>query len=399
MCDSNGSPSRTFLDSVTARFEQQFLERQKKLEKKKCQREVELAHSQYLKQNVVDSQEMARAKFVVGTWSRKHGDVEKKWITKDKREKQRIEDRFSPYGKISNSRKKPFSPVLQKNRAGTVLGNKQETLVPSANTAVPVNSLDDPAEEVVMIGNDELLVCPVLYCEVRFTSRDQLQQHMEDFDHSPINPCLENPNGALTVTQEYVCTNCRACFRSRKNWEHHQRMEGPSSSSVEGFCSSPKLLAVAGYLCPKTLSVFSSFESCEASIQKGTTGIIKFPFKDDLESQQSIKPCPVSKTFIDDFTTRCKSCPYSISCIDCEVEISDNASLQDHVSVTDQSHILTARSNLSKEEVFSEYLTEHISNFTEILSKYENVDSKIERDKQEMETFSNFVNVLCRLLE
>lgn len=68
-------------------------------------------------------------------------------------------------------------------------------------------------------------------------------------------------------------------FQSRKNWEHHQRMEGPSSSSVEGFCSSPKLLAVAGYLCPKTLSVFSSFESCEASIQKGTTGVIKFPFK------------------------------------------------------------------------------------------------------------------------
>lgn len=34
---------------------------------------MELIHSQYLKQNVVNSSEMAHAKFVVGTWSHKHG--------------------------------------------------------------------------------------------------------------------------------------------------------------------------------------------------------------------------------------------------------------------------------------------------------------------------------------
>lgn len=34
---------------------------------------MELVHSQYLKQNVVNSSEMAHAKFVVGTWSHKHG--------------------------------------------------------------------------------------------------------------------------------------------------------------------------------------------------------------------------------------------------------------------------------------------------------------------------------------
>lgn len=49
------------------------------IEKKKCQREVELVHSQYLKQNVVNSSEMAHAKFVVGTWSHKHGMLTTKW--------------------------------------------------------------------------------------------------------------------------------------------------------------------------------------------------------------------------------------------------------------------------------------------------------------------------------
>lgn len=49
------------------------------IEKKKCQREVELVHSQYLKQNVVNSSEMAHAKFVVGTWSHKHGTLTTRW--------------------------------------------------------------------------------------------------------------------------------------------------------------------------------------------------------------------------------------------------------------------------------------------------------------------------------
>jgi hypothetical protein len=157
------------------------------------------------------------------------GDQEKKWIMKDKREKQRIEERFSPYGKVpKNSGKKQYSHILQKKETGTVPGNKKRTPVASTNTggtvisrtpvastntAGPIISLDDSTDEVMVIGREEHLVCPVLYCEVKFTSRDLFKQHMEDFDHSPINPCLENPNGTLTVTQQYVCTNCGRCFK------------------------------------------------------------------------------------------------------------------------------------------------------------------------------------------
>lgn len=61
----------SFINSLTDNFNNTCILFQ--IEKKKCQREVELVHSQYLKQNVVNSSEMAHAKFVVGTWSHKHG--------------------------------------------------------------------------------------------------------------------------------------------------------------------------------------------------------------------------------------------------------------------------------------------------------------------------------------
>ncbi|XP_062600969.1 E3 SUMO-protein ligase ZNF451-like isoform X1 [Saccostrea cucullata] len=386
MCESSETPTRTYLDSVTARFEQQYLERQKKIEKKKCQREVELAHSRYLKQNVVDSQEMGHASFVVGTWSKKHGDIEKKWKIKDKREKERIDARFSPYrSSPSNPRRQS---TIQKKRTGTqsqnlVENHRQQT--PASSSSSAVISLDDSLEEVKMIGRDEHIICPVLYCEVKFTSQNKLEQHMRDFDHSPINPCSENLDGTLTGIKEYTCTNCGASFESREGWDNHHDVEGP--------CSSPKLLTVTGYLCPRTLSIFASKEKCAASIQRGTSDI-KFPFKgDDAVTCGSVKPCPVSQIFIDDFTTRCKSCPFSISCMDCGVEISNHESLQNHFTLTDQSHILTTTTVFSKEEVFSEYITEYSSNFTN-LPKPENAESKMRKD-----TFSNFVKFLCHLLE
>ncbi|XP_061182624.1 E3 SUMO-protein ligase ZNF451-like [Saccostrea echinata] len=392
MCESTETPPRTYLNSVTARFEQQYLERQKKIEKKKCQREVELAHSQYLKQNVVDSQEMMHASFVVGTWSKKHGDLEKKWAVKDKREKQRIDARFSPYRNSPSSSRRQQSSAIQKKRTSTPSGNsmqnpRQQARTPVSTSSPAVISLDDSLEEMKMTGCEEhIIICPVLYCEVKFTSKNKQEQHMRDFDHSPINPCSENSNGVLAGIKQYICTHCGANFESRERWDYHHDMEGP--------CSSPKLLAVNGYLCPRTLSIFSSKEKCEASIQRGTSDIIKFPFKDDdALTCRSVKPCPVSQTFIDDFTTRCKSCPFSISCMDCGVEINDNESFQSYFSLTDQTHILTATTIFSKEEVFSEYITEYFSNFSD-LSKPENAESKMRK-----ETFSNFVKFLCHLLE
>lgn len=410
--------SRTFLESVKARFEQQYLERQKRIEKKKCQREVELVHSQYLKQNVVNSSEMAHAKFVVGTWSHKHGDAEKKWLVKDKREKQRIEARFSPYGKSPNSSRRQNSspreqqhgnvsgPSLPKSRlmTRTPMGGSQRSTPASTSTCTSssptVISLDDTSDEVV-IDNIELpehsqpLACPVLYCEVLFTTRDKLEQHMRDFDHCPINPCMVNLDGVLAHSRSYMCTSCSECFKEKKDWECHRHRRAPDSS-LEDSSATPGLLVVVGYLCPRTLSIFSSYEQCESSIKKGTEDILKFPFQDDDEvTLQSVKPCPVSKAFVDDFTARCKSCAYTVSCIDCGVELLDSGSLQDHMQLFDHDHVLTSRSTVSKEDVFTEYITEHVSNFSELLDKY----IKRGSEEQSLKTFSNFVTVLCHLLK
>lgn len=69
---------------------------------------------------------------------------------------------------------------------------------------------------------------------------------------------------------------------------------------------------------------------------------------DDGVTLQSVKPCPVSKAFVDDFTARCKSCAYTVSCIDCGVELLDSGSLQDHMLLFDHTHVLTSRSTVSK---------------------------------------------------
>lgn len=69
---------------------------------------------------------------------------------------------------------------------------------------------------------------------------------------------------------------------------------------------------------------------------------------DDGVTLQSVKPCPVSKAFVDDFTVRCKSCAYTVSCIDCGVELLDSGSLQDHMLLFEHTHVLTSRSIVSK---------------------------------------------------
>nr|XP_022319072.1 E3 SUMO-protein ligase ZNF451-like [Crassostrea virginica] len=424
MSKSTGSPgSRTYLESVTARFEQQHQERKKKIEEKKFQREAELVHSQYLKQNVVNSAEMAHAKFVVGTWSQKHGDVEKKWLLKDKREKQKIEARFSPYGKSPNNvRKQNLGPAQEKKRGmnfSTPSVNATELLdrnssrsfrsvsssAVSTATSPAVISLDD-SPEVVKIHDAESsessgpLVCPVLYCEIVFTSRGKLEQHMKEFNHCPINPTMVNEDGVLKLTQEYMCTNCEKCFKDRESWKNHVHRETPSTyckeeegscptPEQEGSCPTPSVLKVVGYLCPRTFSIFSSYKECESSIHKGTEDILKFRFQDD-DSVHSVRPCPVSRALVDDFSARCLSCPYSVSCLDCEMELSNNESLQSHMSLSTGTHILTTRSSLSKEDVFAEYITENVSDFPALLSKYCNGNSLM--------TFSNFVKVLCHLL-
>lgn len=430
--DSQGS--RAFLELVKARFEQQYLERQKRIEKKRCQREVELVHSQYLKQNVVNSSEMAHAKFVVGTWSHKHGDAEKKWLVKDKREKQRMEARFSPYGKSPNSsRRQNSSPREQQHEnfssrslpksglikrtsvGGTPRSMPVSTAASTSTSSSPtVISLDDTPDEVVSLDDtpDEVvtdntestqhsapLACPVLYCEVLFTTRDKLEKHMRDFDHCPINPCMVNLDGVLAQSthRSYICTSSDESFGRKKDWGSHQH--GRDCKSALGDSSStPRLLVVAGYLCPRTLSIFSSYDQCETSINKGTEDILKFPFQDDSGvTPQSVKPCPVSKAFVDDFTARCKSCAYSVSCIDCGVELVDSGSVQDHILLFDQTHVLTSRSTVSKEDVFTEYITEHISNFTKLLAKY--ITGYSGSKEQTLKTFSNFVCVLCHVLE
>lgn len=81
---------------------------------------------------------------------------------------------------------------------------------------------------------------------------------------------------------------------------------------------------------------------------------------DDGVTLQSVKPCPVSKVFVDDFTVRCKSCTYTVSCIDCGVELLDSGSLQDHMLLFEQTHVLTSRSIVSKVKTKNNFVLKRV---------------------------------------
>lgn len=81
---------------------------------------------------------------------------------------------------------------------------------------------------------------------------------------------------------------------------------------------------------------------------------------DDGVTLQSVKPCPVSKAFVDDFTVRCKSCAYTVNCIDCGVELLDSGSLQDHMLLFEQTHVLTSRSIVSKVKTKNNFVVKRV---------------------------------------
>lgn len=84
---------------------------------------------------------------------------------------------------------------------------------------------------------------------------------------------------------------------------------------------------------------------------------------DDGVTLQSVKPCPVSKAFVDDFTVRCKSCAYTVSCLDCGVELLDSGSLQDHMLLFEQTHVLTSRSIVSKVKTKNNFVLKRFLNY------------------------------------
>lgn len=81
---------------------------------------------------------------------------------------------------------------------------------------------------------------------------------------------------------------------------------------------------------------------------------------DDGVTLQSVKPCPVSKAFVDDFTVRCKSCAYTVNCIDCGVELLDSGSLQDHMLLFEHTHVLTSRSIESKVKTKNNFVVKRV---------------------------------------
>lgn len=57
-------------------------------------------------------------------------------------------------------------------------------------------------------------VCRVLHCEAVFTSQAKLNHHMNQFQHSPCNPCLKAKDGKLLPDPIcYMCPKCDEDFK------------------------------------------------------------------------------------------------------------------------------------------------------------------------------------------
>ena len=64
------------------------------------------------------------------------------------------------------------------------------------------------------VSPGKLYVCRVLNCEAMFTSEAKLNHHMNQFSHSPCNPCLSVKDGKLLPDPLcYMCPKCDQDFK------------------------------------------------------------------------------------------------------------------------------------------------------------------------------------------
>ena len=119
------------------------------------------------------------------------------------------------------------SDFVSDNLQSTKRRNQTDAKSDGANQSAETsrNSANEEMNNSLIIVSDnvtcsaspgKLYVCTVLHCEAVFTSEAKLNHHMNQFSHSPCNPCLRVKDGKLLP--DPLCYMCPRCDQDFKVW-------------------------------------------------------------------------------------------------------------------------------------------------------------------------------------
>ncbi|KAK3577544.1 hypothetical protein CHS0354_026512 [Potamilus streckersoni] len=343
-------PKYPLLESIGARFAQNRQEQAERIFANKTKREVELAHSQYLKRNVASPAEVAAARPVVKAWADKN-DV----VGREERRRINARRRLTSVPSHSNSINIRSDTgcnahqILVYNKSTVQAHNINERAsshVPALDTTQQYEFVNFPQESA--INENENLVCSVLNCSAQFSSWPRLANHENLFAHSPCNPLIKIKDIKLSVDPlSYMCAACDEEFMEKDRCLKH-------ISEMDHLPFYPPI-AVGAYMCPQCFLLFSSFGDCYLHFESSGHKSISYPFSEDAFSGD-IMPVPVAMEMARDFCERCQSGNFFLQCLECELPITSPKALRDHKDETNGHHLSAALTDSSLMEIFATYL-------------------------------------------
>lgn len=230
-------------------------------------------------------------------------------------------------------------------QGNNISNNSNENPEPERSTsAVIVDVTESNANETKYSGP----TCKVLNCDAEFTSEGGLGQHMNLFQHSPCNPLLLARDCKLAPAPVcYMCPECDRQFETSDTCRNHMR----SANHLQFYPP----LAIAAYMCPQCLYVFPSKRICAEHIDEKQHHDTCYPFAEDQRAQ-SQQPVPVAEELIQDLKSKAAKVPFSISCLECLMELPDAAKLRQHMQETNNQHPISVFSNTNLVDIFASYL-------------------------------------------
>ncbi|XP_014775616.1 E3 SUMO-protein ligase ZNF451 [Octopus bimaculoides] len=184
--------------------------------------------------------------------------------------------------------------------------------------------------------------CPVINCEIKFSSKENLQNHMDMMIHNSCNPSKSIMNSFLSCEiLNYICPKCGKEFKFEQACSEHQR-----SSNHNAFI---KPVPISSYICQTCLLIFSSRINCLMHMSTTKHHLSAFSFQNNSEHV----PVPLPKVLETDFRRKCDMIPNYITCTNCSDVLCEPTAVTNHIN---NHHIVKCVSKKSLKDIFSNYL-------------------------------------------
>lgn len=190
-------------------------------------------------------------------------------------------------------------------------------------------------------GNGRQICCPVINCEKKFSSKENLQNHMDMMSHNSCNPSKSITDSfSSSKIINYICPKCGQEFKFEQMCLKHQE-----SSKHNAFI---KPIPSSSYICQTCLLIFPSKFNCLKHMNTRRHYLSTFNFQMSSE----YLPVPLPKVLETDFKKKCEAIPNDIMCTSCSSFLYDPTSIINHIN---NHHTVECVSKKSLKDIFSNY--------------------------------------------